>query len=267
MNRISTAFAALKQTNKKALIPYITAGDPQPEVTVSLLHTLVKAGANLIELGIPFSDPMAEGPVIQAAHERALSHGVTLIDVLNIVKDFRQQDAITPIILMGYMNPIEYMGYTKFAEAAKKAGVDGVLIVDLPPEEAASLQNALCAQSIDLIFLLAPTTTPQRMELICQQSGGYHYYVSLKGVTGANNLDINSVAIQLTELRKHARLPIAIGFGIQDAYSAKAAAKLADGIVVGAALIARIGQSNNLTEINHNVFDFLQELRTAIDEA
>jgi len=240
MSRIAACFTRLGQQQRKALIPYVTAGDPQPGVTVPLLHAMVGAGADLLEVGVPFSDPMADGPVIQAACERALEHHVSLHQVLDMVREFRQQDSSTPVILMGYLNPIEVWGYEAFAGAAAAAGVDGVLTVDLPPEEAAELADALRGHDIDTIFLLAPTSDEQRMQLVSDVASGFLYYVSFKGVTGANRLDIDAVESKLRELRRHTRLPIGVGFGIRDAESAARVAALADAVVVGSALVGRI---------------------------
>jgi len=240
MSRIAACFTRLGQQQRKALIPYVTAGDPQPGVTVPLLHAMVGAGADLLEVGVPFSDPMADGPVIQAACERALEHHVSLHQVLDMVREFRQQDNSTPVILMGYLNPIEVWGYEAFAGAAAAAGVDGVLTVDLPPEEAAELTDALRGHDIDTIFLLAPTSDEQRMQLVSDVASGFLYYVSFKGVTGANRLDIDAVESKLRELRRHTRLPIGVGFGIRDAESAARVAALADAVVVGSALVGRI---------------------------
>lgn len=266
MSRIQTKFSQLAQANQKALIAYITAGDPSPEITVPLLHELAKSGVDIIELGIPFSDPMAEGPIIQAAHERALSQGVTLRHVLQMVAEFRRKDNLTPIVLMGYLNPIEKMGYQSFAEEAQYVGVDGLLVVDLPCEEAGELTLELRVNEIDPIFLLAPTTTFERSKIICQQAGGYHYYVALKGVTGAGGLDIASVRSKLAELRPSLRLPIVIGFGIRDAKTAVAVAALADGVVVGSELVARIAAlANNPAAIYCEVGSFITELRNHLD--
>ena len=240
MSRISQCFAALKAQNKKALIPYITAGDPDPGDTVTLAHALVEAGANIIELGVPFSDPMADGPVIQRASERALAHHVSLHQVLDMVREFRQQDNDTPVVLMGYLNPVEVMGYDEFAKAAAEAGVDGVLTVDMPPEEADTFIEALTGQNVDPIFLLAPTTNEERIKKICNAARGYVYYVSLKGVTGAATLNVESVAEKLNQIRQHTDLPIGVGFGIKDASSAAAIAGIADAVVVGSALIQAI---------------------------
>ncbi|HHJ19900.1 MAG TPA: tryptophan synthase subunit alpha, partial [Gammaproteobacteria bacterium] len=220
MSRIAQRFEQLKAQGRTALIPYFTAGDPDPGLTVELMHTLVKAGADLIELGVPFSDPMAEGPVIQAACERALIHDVSLRDVLALVQVFRETDNDTPVILMGYVNPVEVMGYDTFAEEASRAGVDGVLIVDMPPEEGEAPIQSFKAQNLDLIFLAAPTSHAQRLEKIAAASSGFVYYVSLKGVTGAASLDTRAVAEQLVEVRQYVDLPIGVGFGIKDAESA-----------------------------------------------
>jgi len=240
MSRIAKRFADLKAAGRKALIPYITAGDPNPQVTVPLMHTLVAAGADLIELGVPFSDPMADGPVIQRATERALAHHVSLHDVLAMVAEFRSHDADTPVVLMGYLNPVEVMGYEAFAAAAAKAGVDGVLTVDLPPEEAESVVPLFRQHGLDPIFLLSPTSHAERIERIAAVASGFVYYVSLKGVTGAANLAVEQVAAKLDEIRAHTDLPLGVGFGIKDAATAAAVARVADAVVVGSALINRI---------------------------
>ena len=264
MSRIQTVFATLKASNKKALIPYITAGDPHPKHTVALLHTLVKNGADMIELGIPFSDPMADGPVIQRASERALVHKVGLRKVLELVKEFRQNDTKTPIILMGYANPIEAMGAANFTAAAKDAGVDGVLTVDYPPEECTEFIATLKTQDIDSIFLLSPTTEPARINLIVEQATGFLYYVSLKGVTGAANLDVDEVKSKVKAIRQKTNLPIGVGFGVKDVATAKLVAEFADAIVVGSRMVLTVEQSTeeNLLE---NVAKLMLELRAAID--
>ncbi|HEU4707967.1 MAG TPA: tryptophan synthase subunit alpha [Methylophilaceae bacterium] len=264
MSRIQTTFSALKQQGRKALIPYITAGDPHPSLTVNLMHALVESGADIIELGVPFSDPMADGPVIQRASERALAHHVGLTHVLQMVKEFRQQDAKTPIVLMGYANPVEAMGAEKFVAAAKDAGVDGVLTVDYPPEECGGFVSALRAADIDPIFLLSPTTEASRVDLIVNQASGFVYYVSLKGVTGAQNLDINEVAGKVASIQAKTGLPIGVGFGVRDAATAKAVAGIADAVVVGSRMVQAVEQSeeSNLTE---NVSRLMRELRAAID--
>ncbi|MDR0781696.1 MAG: tryptophan synthase subunit alpha [Pseudomonadales bacterium] len=240
MSRIQSTFSRLRASGRKALIPYLTAGDPDLPTTLGLMHALVSHGADIIELGYPFSDPSSDGPVIQRAVERALARNTRLKDVLGLVKQFRASDQNTPIVLMGYLNPVEHMGYAAFAEAALSAGVDGVLIVDLPPEEAQEPKAILRAAGLDTIFLVAPTTDPGRMERICKESSGYVYYVSLKGVTGAAHLDIASVQANLALLRTHTDLPIGVGFGIRDAESAARIASVADAVVVGSALVSRI---------------------------
>lgn len=268
MSRITSCFETLKGRHRKALIPYIMAGDPDPGLTVDLMHTAVEAGADIIELGVPFSDPMADGPVIQKAAERALQHGVSLRDVLAMVTRFREQDGVTPVVLMGYLNPIEVMGYGAFAEAAANAGIDGALTVDLPPEEAHDLLEVLTAKRIDPIFLLAPTTDDARIKRICQVASGYVYYVSLKGVTGAATLDTASVAAKLEQIRRHTTLPVGVGFGIKDAQSAAAVAKVADAVVVGSALIQTIvAQLDQPTKIHTAVKDLLSGMRQSMDKS
>ena len=264
MSRIQTVFSTLKANNKKALIPYITAGDPHPKHTVNLLHVLVKNGADMIELGIPFSDPMADGPVIQRASERALVHKVGLRKVLEMVKEFRATDTKTPIILMGYANPIEAMGVDKFTAAAKDAGVDGVLTVDYPPEECKEFIEALKANGMDSIFLLSPTTEPARIDLIVHQATGFLYYVSLKGVTGAGNLDIEEVKSKVKAIRQKTNLSIGVGFGVKDSATAKLVAEFADGIVVGSRMVLCVEQSSE-ESLMQNVSKLMQELRAAID--
>ncbi len=267
MSRIAARFEALRQAGRKALIPYVTAGDPEPGVTVPLMHAMVEAGADIIELGVPFSDPMADGPVIQAACERALRHHVALHDVLDMVKAFREGDAETPVVLMGYLNPVEVMGYEAFARAAAEAGVDGVLTVDMPPEEADALVAALRGQGLDPIFLIAPTTTPQRIRRIADHASGFLYYVSFKGVTGANRLDVDAVARKLEEVRAATSLPVGVGFGIRDAGSAAAVARVADAVVVGSALVSRIGDLADRPEtVAGAVTEVLAGMRAAMDE-
>lgn len=237
MSRIAACLNTLKQQQKKALVPYIVAGDPDYATTLATLHTMVKAGADILELGVPFSDPMAEGPVIQKAHERALASGMSLHSVLALVREFRNTDNNTPIVLMGYANPIERMGYAAFADAAAAAGVDGLLVVDIPAEEASDLNRELQRVGIDNIYLLAPTTTEARIEATCALATGYLYYVSLKGVTGAGHLDTDEVARKLELIRRFTSLPVCVGFGIRDAASARAVAACADGVVVGSVLV------------------------------
>lgn len=264
MSRIQTTFAALKQSGKKALIPFITAGDPHPDQTVAMLHGLVKSGADLIELGVPFSDPMADGPVIQRASERALVHKVGLRHVLALVKEFRQQDDQTPIILMGYANPIEAMGTEKFADAAKEAGVDGMLTVDYPPEESTEFNAMLKARDIDPVFLLSPTTDKARVDIIANQASGFIYYVSLKGVTGSKNLDIVEVADRVASIRLQTNLPIGVGFGVRDAETAKAVAGVADAVVVGSRMVQEVEKST-AHNVVANLMALTAELRAAID--
>jgi tryptophan synthase alpha chain len=266
MSRIKSVFATLKQQGKTALIPYITAGDPHPKFTVSLMHTLVEHGADMIELGVPFSDPMADGPVIQRASERALSHKVGLSAVLEMVRTFRQTDQVTPIILMGYANPIEAVGPVVFADKAKAADVDGVITVDYPPEECGSFVNELRARDIDPVFLLSPTTDAKRVELIVNQASGFVYYVSLKGVTGAANLDIVEVAGRVASIREQTNLPVGVGFGIRDAATAKATAAIADAVVVGSRMVLAIEGSNE-SNLLSNVANLMTELKTAVDAA
>ncbi len=266
MSRLQTRFDALRAAGRKALIPYVTAGDPAPEHTVPLLHALVAAGADILELGVPFSDPMAEGPVIQKAMERALEHDTTLDEVLEMVRRFREQDTETPVVLMGYLNPVEIKGYAAFARDAAEAGVDGVLVVDMPPEEADELVAALRAQALDLIFLIAPTTTPERMRSITELGSGFLYYVSLKGVTGAGHLDVDSVREKVAAIHELTELPVGVGFGIRDAESAAAIAAVADAVVVGSALVRRI--EAHVTEperIAPAVTELLGEMRRAMD--
>lgn len=267
MSRLSACFADLKARGRTALIPYITAGDPQPAVTVPALHALVAAGADVLELGVPFSDPMADGPTITLGHERALRHGTSLHDVLAMVAEFRRQDARTPVVLMGYLNPIEIMGNAAFADAAAAAGVDGVLTVDLPPEEADELSAEFARVGIDPIYLLAPTTTIERAARITAAASGYVYYVSLKGVTGAATLDVDAVRRRITELRTVTQLPIGVGFGIKDAVSAAAVAKHADGVVVGSVLVQCLGDHEAAPDrIPEALTAILAPMRAAIDK-
>ena len=265
MNRIATTFNALKSQNKKALIPFITAGDSDPSMTVPLMRELVKAGADIIELGVPFSDPMADGPTIQRSSERALKHHVGLRDVMDMVAEFRKTDINTPVVLMGYANPVEAMGQENFAAKAKECEVDGVLIVDYPPEECASWVEQLNRYEVDAIFLLSPTTPPKRIEQVAKMAQGYIYYVSLKGVTGASHLDLSDVSNMLTQLRSSISIPIGVGFGIRDGATAKAVSALADAVVVGSRIIEEIEKSTK-TDVLANVGNLLKSLRNAIDE-
>lgn len=268
MSRIGHRFAELRAAGRRALIPFVTAGDPTPQITVRLMHALVGAGADLIELGVPFSDPMADGPVIQRASERALRSRISLRDVLAMARGFREGDARTPLVLMGYLNPFESMGYGAFAAAASEAGVDGVLTVDMPPEEASELVGALRARELDPIFLLAPTTETERIARICEQASGFVYYVSLKGVTGAANLDLASVAEKVAAIRSMTELPVGVGFGIRDAESAARIAAVGDAVVVGSALVARIeALAERPDAIAVEVPALVREMRAAMDEA
>ncbi|HZR33737.1 MAG TPA: tryptophan synthase subunit alpha [Nevskia sp.] len=266
MSRIKGVLDRLKAQGRKGLVPYITAGDPHPQHTVALMHALVRGGADIIELGVPFSDPMADGPVIQLACERALAHGTSLWQVIAMVAEFRKTDSSTPVVLMGYLNPIEARGFSAFAQQAKAAGVDGVLVVDLAVEEAPEIAPLFRAAGLDCIFLLAPTSSGARIAAVAQQASGYLYYVSLKGVTGAASLDVESVAAKLKEIRAHTQLPVAVGFGIRDAESAARVGRLSDAVVVGSALVAQIekhqNEPNRLPEL---LTGQLQALRTALD--
>ena len=264
MSRIQTVFEQLEQQQRKALIPFITAGDPNPQLTVPLLHALVKAGADILELGVPFSDPMADGPTIQRASERALKHHVGLHHVLDMAAEFRRENSHTPVVLMGYGNPIEAMGWETFAKRCAEVGVDGVLTVDFPPEESHEAFTHLEAHGIDPIFLLAPTTRDERVQQVAKLARGYVYYVSLKGVTGAGNLDLSAIEQKLPQLRRHIKLPIGVGFGIRDGATASAVAKLCDGVVVGSRIVQEIENSNE-QEVVANVGRLVKELRQAID--
>lgn len=266
MSRIPQCFTTLRGQGKTALIPFITAGDPRPPVTVPLMHAMVAAGADLIELGVPFSDPMADGPVIQRASERALAHRVSLSDVLDMVREFRAQDTRTPVVLMGYLNPIEVLGYERFAARAGEVGVDGVLVVDAPPEESRELVECLRQARLDLVYLLAPTSTEARVAKIAQVASGFVYYVSIKGVTGAGHLDVDQVAAKLTPIRRITGLPIGVGFGIRDAESAARIAQVADAVVVGSAIVERMETlADAPQDIPDAVGAFLRDLRAAID--
>ena len=266
MSRITARFEELDAKGQVALIPFVTAGDPNPDVTVPLMHSMVEAGANLIELGVPFSDPMADGPVIQRASERALDNGVGIRDVLAMVQEFRQSDPHTPVILMGYLNPIEVMGYESFAVAASEAGVDGVLTVDLPPEEADDLVNALRPKEIDPIFLLAPTSTEERIGRICEAASGFVYYVSVKGTTGSGKLMLGEVAEKMAQIRKHTKLPVGVGFGIKDAESAQAVAQVGDAVIVGSVLVNIIESLvDRPDEIAPEISRILGSMRQAMD--
>jgi tryptophan synthase alpha chain len=266
MNRIDARLAQRKAEGRAALVPYITAGDPSPGLTVAIVRSLVKAGADVVELGVPFSDPMADGPVIQRASERALANHVGLKDVLAMVREIRREDADTPIVLMGYANPIEAMGPETFADRAREAGVDGVLVVDYPPEEAHEFTALLEARGLAPIFLLAPTTPPTRIEAVAALARGYVYYVSLKGVTGAGHLDTAEVARKLDEIRRHVSLPVGVGFGIRDAASATAIAAHADAVVIGSRIIQEI-EAGPAQDAPARAGAWLATIRRALDEA
>ena len=265
MSRIKSVFEQLRSQQRKALIPFITAGDPSPELTVPLLHALVEAGADVLELGVPFSDPMADGPTIQRASERALKNGVSLRSVLAMVAEFRKQDANTPVVLMGYGNPIEAMGWEAFSQSAASVGVDGVLTVDFPPEESHEAFTHLEAHGLDPIFLLAPTTLDERIAEVAKLARGYVYYVSLKGVTGAGNLDLSAIEQKLPALKKHIKLPIGVGFGIRDAETARRVADLADAVVIGSRIVQEIEQSPRERVVD-NVKQFVASVRAALDK-
>lgn len=268
MSRISSCFASLQSQGKKALIPYVTAGFPYRDITPDLMHAMVAAGANIMELGVPFSDPSADGPVIQRAGDRALAQGVCMADVLAMVKAFRRKDSITPVVLMGYANPVERYdlkhGQDAFISDAAAVGVDGVLIVDYPPEECREFAAKLRAASMDLIFLLAPTSTEKRMQLVGQLASGYVYYVSLKGVTGSGALDTSAVAQIVPRIKQHVSVPVGVGFGIRDAASAKAVAAVSDAVVIGSKLIQMIEDQPH-ENVLPTAAQFLRDIRSALD--
>ena len=264
MSRIQGRFQALARERRKGLIPYITAGDPHPSLTVPLMRAVVEAGADIIELGVPFSDPMADGPVIQRAGERALKHGVGLSDVLDLVGQFRQADKNTPVVLMGYANPIEAMGVDKFIAQAKKADIDGVIVVDYPPEECEQFAAQAKKHDIDPIFLLAPTSTDKRIEQVGRVGSGYLYYVSLRGITGAAHIDLGDVAARIPKIRAATKLPIGVGFGIRDAESARKVAQAADAVVIGSRIIQEIEEAGADKAVAR-VKAFLKPIREALD--
>ncbi|MFC3116942.1 tryptophan synthase subunit alpha [Cellvibrio fontiphilus] len=268
MSRISQRLLQAKSAGKKILVAYIVNGDPHPEATLPTMHELVKQGVDVIELGVPFSDPMAEGPVIQKGHERALEYHISLKGTLELVKQFRATNTSTPIVLMGYANPVERFGYQAFAQAAADAGVDGLLTVDLPPEEVVQLKAHLDAYDLDNIFLLAPTTTVARAQKIAAHATGFLYYVSLKGVTGAGHLDVDAVKAKLADFGKLTDLPVCVGFGIKDPETARAVAALADGVVVGSVLVDKMGSMSdrNPEEIASAVGQIVGGIRAAIDD-
>ena len=263
MSKIQTTFLRLKSENKKALIPFITAGDPHPDMTVKMLHALVDSGADMIEVGIPFSDPMADGPVIQRASERALANNVGIKKTIQLVKEFRQKDSNTPIILMGYANPIEAIGIENFVALIKDADVDGVITVDYPPEESKTFVTLLKKQDIDSIFLLSPTTEDNRIKLITEQATGFLYYVSLKGVTGSANIDINEVSERVNNIKKYSNLPIAVGFGVRDAETAKKVALISDAVVIGSRIISEVENSNQ-EDLLGRMKSLMREIKSAI---
>jgi tryptophan synthase alpha chain len=264
MSRIKATFDALQASGRKALIPYVTSGDPFGDATVDIMLAMASAGADVIELGVPFSDPMADGPVIQKAGERALARGIGLPQVLDFVRGFRKTNDTTPVVLMGYANPVERYGVERFVADAKGAGVDGVLVVDYPPEECEEFAAKLRAQGIDLIFLLAPTSTETRMAQVGRIASGYVYYVSLKGVTGAGNLDTAAVAAAVPRIKTFVKLPVGVGFGIRDAKTAQAVAAVSDAVVIGTALVQLLE-----TQTRENVASaagrFIGEIRAALD--
>jgi tryptophan synthase alpha chain len=268
MSRIEATFKALAQQKRKALIPYVTAGFPFVDITPELMDAMVEAGSDVIELGVPFSDPMADGPVIQKAGERALAQGVGLAHVLEMVRAFRQRNTTTPVVLMGYANPIERYelahGQASFARDAAAAGVDGVLVVDYPPEECEAFAAQLKANGLDLIFLLAPTSTDQRIQQVARVASGYVYYVSLKGVTGAGHLDTAAVEEALPRIRKHVKIPVGVGFGIRDAVTAKAVGRVADAVVIGTKVI-QVVEDQPREQVLPAISAFLREIRTALD--
>lgn len=265
MSKIQSVFQRLEASGRKALIPFITAGDPAPDMTVPLMKALVDGGADIIELGVPFSDPMADGPTIQRASERALASGMSMRKVLEIVREFRCDDAETPVVLMGYANPVEAMGVDRFVQAAAEAGVDGVLIVDYPPEECEAFSVRARGAGLDPIFLLAPTSTEQRFDDVAKAGSGYIYYVSLKGVTGSAKLDFEEVARRLPQIRARVGMPVGVGFGIRDAETAKRIGEVADAVVVGSRIIEEIERSPR-EEAAANVRNFVRGLRDALDQ-
>lgn len=265
MSRIQTTLAALAANNRKGLIPFITAGDPTPELTVPLMHALVAGGADILELGVPFSDPMADGPVIQRASERALANGIGLRQVLQFVREFRATDSATPIVLMGYANPIERMGVSAFITVAKEVGVDGVLVVDYPPEECEDFAAAMKENDLDPIFLLAPTSTDERIAKVGRVATGYVYYVSLKGVTGSGHLDLEAVAAKIPVIRKHVRVPVGVGFGIRDGTTAKAIASVSDAVVIGSRIIQELENTPRENAVEA-IRQFIAGIRQALDE-
>lgn len=265
MSRIQSTFAALQARKGKALIPFITAGDPDPELTVPLMHALVDAGADVIELGVPFSDPMADGPVIQRSSERALAHRVGLPDILRMVHAFRDRNKTTPVVLMGYANPVEQMGANRFADEAKAAGVDGVLIVDYPPEESAEFAATVRKAGIDMIFLLSPTSSVERIAKVAELASGYIYYVSLAGVTGAANIDTAQVQAAIARIKAKTPLPVGVGFGIRDGATARRIAEFADAVVIGSRIVQE-SETSPRGQLVDNVRRLVSGFRAAMDE-
>jgi tryptophan synthase alpha chain len=264
LSRIEGTFAVLKAQGRKALIPYVTAGDPFADRTVDIMLAMADAGADVIELGVPFSDPMADGPVIQKASERALAKGIGMAQVLAFVRGFRAHNSNTPVVLMGYANPIERYGINRFVTDAHDAGVDGVLVVDYPPEECEDFAQALKTHGLDPIFLLAPTSTRQRMKEVGRIASGYVYYVSLKGVTGAGHLDIAAVADMVPRIKAHVGIPVGVGFGIRDAQTAKAVAAVADAVVIGSALVQLL-ETRTRDNVAAAAGEFIATIRRALD--
>lgn len=269
MSRLGPTFDTLRGEGRKAVIPYVVAGDPIADITVDLMHALADTGADVIELGVPFSDPMSEGPVIQRGHERALEHGIRLRHVIDTVAQFREQNDTTPVLLMGYANPVEHMGYGAFADRAAAAGVDALLTVDIPPEEVATVNTQLRRVGIDNILLVAPTTPSERRARIVGAASGFIYYVSLKGVTGAANIDQADVARQVDELRQHSSLPVCVGFGIKDGPSAATIAAVADGVVIGSALVQRLAdvaaEGGSREAVLAAARELVSDIRTHVD--
>lgn len=265
-NRIDQRLAEMKANNRCALIAFLTGGDPAPELTVPAMHAMVEAGADIIELGMPFSDPMADGPVIQRSSERALEKGMTLKRTLACLAEFRRTNTATPVVLMGYLNPIEYMGMDAFAEQAQAAGADGVLLVDCPVEELDTCGKALSSHGLQQIFLISPTTSPDRVDEICAHGQGFLYYVSLKGITGAGSLATDAVAASLRELKTRSQVPLAVGFGIKSAEQAAALAVEADAVVVGSALVERLAEAVDAAQLRAAATEVLAPLRAAVDD-
>ncbi len=271
MSRLAQTFAALKAQSKTALIPYVMTSDPSPEITLPLMHAMVAAGADIIELGAPFSDPMADGPVIQLAAERSLEHNTSLHDVFSLVSEFRKTNDQTPVVMMGYLNPIEVMGYSRFAEQAAGCGIDGVITVDMPPEEAEDYVPALKSQGLDPVFLLAPTSNAERIKNLAAIASGFVYYVSLKGVTGAARLDVSSVEQKVAQIKEFIDLPIGVGFGISDAQSAAKVASCSDAVVVGSVIVKKMTMNSGKTAAERSIIikeisDILGAMRKAMDD-